>query len=208
MNELRSILGNCLVCKRKDIKRNSSCNYVEVTKPGDRLGIDILELLHGKKILTAIDYFSRKLFAMEIGSKEGIKVVNFLDRLYKEIPFKSIISDNGKEFCNDKVRMWMENKNVKHEFSIPYYHQSNGRIERANRTLRNACKKTPGLLKVKLKRIVENYNNVLHRGIGMSPNEALKEENHERVKIHENKYKKEFKKNKGTIEEFFEMTRC
>ena len=41
-----------------------------------------------------------------------------------------------------------------------------------------------------------SYNNLKHRGIGMSPDEALKEENWEKVKKTQEKYQKEFKERK------------
>jgi transposase-like protein len=85
---------------------------------------------------------------------------------------------------------------VIHKISVPYYHQSNGRVERINRTIREACKKTKGSLKRKLVKIVENYNNLVHRGVGMTPAEALKEENINKVKEWSNKYKQEFKTKK------------
>lgn len=66
-------------------------------------------------------------------------------------------------------------------------------MERANRTIREALKKTPGSVKSKLKGIIENYNNSVHRAIRMSPNEACKEENKEKVKQASNIYAMEFK---------------
>jgi transposase InsO family protein len=176
------------VCKKKDRKINKTCNFVEVEAPGDKIGIDVLELTAGNKIFTAVDYFSRKVFAAVVSTKEGKKVVNFLESIYKKFKFKKMISDNGKEFDNHEVRIWLRTKNIKQVFSIPYYHQSNGRIERVNRTIRNACRKTNGPLIIKLKDIVDNYNNMTHRGIGMSPNEAIKPENYELVKKHEMMY--------------------
>ena len=85
-----------------------------------------------------------------------------------------------------------EASGVKLEFSVPYYHESNGRIERANRTIRNALKKTKGPLKIKLHRALAVYNNSIHRGIGMSPIEARKEQNFRSVTNWQSKYKNEF----------------
>lgn len=191
---LSKILGTCMTCKIKDKKIKITCKFVEVEKPGEKIGIDILELTAGDKVITAIDYFSRKMFAVTVKSKEAIKVKKFLEKIHNEFPFKKLISDSGKEFDNNEVRNWTKMLWIEHVFLIPYYHQSNGRIERANRTIRMACRKTPGPTKIKLGAIIENYTNTIHRGIGMSPNIAIFDENWEKVKNHENKYKKEFKK--------------
>lgn len=60
------------------------------------------------------------------------------------------------------------------EFTITYYHQHKGRIERANHTIREKLKKLKGPIQKKLKEAIEAYNDVIHRGIVMSPNEAMK----------------------------------
>ena len=161
-------------------------------KPGDRIGVDILEIKSNDRVIMAIDYFTRKLFAKCVNTKEGYKIVDFLESVYKEFPFKSMITDNGREFDNNRVKEWSEKTKVRHILSIPYYHQSNGRIERANRTIRNALRKSSGPTKKNIKAILRNYNNLPHRGIGISPEEAMKEENHEKVRNRAKLYGKEF----------------
>jgi hypothetical protein len=106
------------------------------------------------------------------------------------------LTDNGKEFENKTLKEWVKKQKIEHKFSIPYFHQSNGRIERVNRTIREAIKRTPGILKIKLKTIIENYNNAYHRGIGMSPNSACLPENETIVLENSIKYEKEFKEKK------------
>jgi IS30 family transposase len=113
-------------------------------KTGNRIGIDLLELKRGDRLIVAVDYFSRKLFAQTIETKECVKIVKFLEYLYAIFPFKEMITDNGKEFDNNLVKNWVIKNKVNHIYSIPYYHQSNGRVERINRAIRNAFKKTPG----------------------------------------------------------------
>ncbi|MGL5706922.1 MAG: reverse transcriptase domain-containing protein [Aeromonas sp.] len=192
--KLLNILSNCIVCKRKDTKRGKTCKYISVLKPGEKIGIDILHLDQKIKIIMAIDYFSRKLFAKLVSTKESYKIVEFLENLYLRFPFENIVMDNGKEFSNKEVKKWTEKREVKYKYTIPYYHQSNGRIERANRTIRNAFRKSKGTAKMNLQNIIGNYNNIKHRAIGMTPNEACKEENWSKVKVNEIKYKQEFEK--------------
>jgi transposase InsO family protein len=61
-----------------------------------------------------------------------------------------LISENGKEFENTKLKKWIESRKIDHQFSVPYYHQGNGRVERVNRTLRTALMKTKGSIRKKL----------------------------------------------------------
>lgn len=53
-----------------------------------------------------------------------------------------MLSNNGKEFNNYKVKEWAKRNVVKIQFSVPIYHASNVRVKRANRTIRDALKKT------------------------------------------------------------------
>jgi hypothetical protein len=90
----------------------------------------------------------------------------------------------------------LEKNNIKHRLSVPYYHSSNGRIERANRTIRTALKKTKGSTRIKLKKVIDVYNKSYHRAIGMSPNEACMVENKEKVINTYKNYAKEFRSQK------------
>jgi hypothetical protein len=48
---------------------------------------------------------------------------------------KKIRSDNGTEFKNSQIEGFLEEEDIKHEFSSPYTPQQNGVVERKNRTL-------------------------------------------------------------------------
>lgn len=166
------------------------------------MGIDILEMSKKDKIIIMIDYFSRKIMAKNLETQEADKVLKFIQDCYIKMPFKKLISDNGKEFNNSKLKIWLNENGIEHKFAIPYYHQSNGRIERVNRTIRNALSKTGGMMKIKLPQVVNNYNNMYHRAIGMSPEMAYKKENNAKVKEHTKIYKKEFEVTNAKLSQF------
>ncbi|KAG0419783.1 hypothetical protein EQH57_0401 [Dictyocoela roeselum] len=116
--------------------------------------------------------------------------------------FESIITDNGREFANKKVKEWADKKGIIVNFSIPYYHPSNGRVERLNRSIRDGLKKTPSTLKNALTLILDAYNNkLIHRGLGVTPANALLPENRLKVLSKSMSYKNEFK-NIGNLEIF------
>jgi transposase InsO family protein len=48
---------------------------------------------------------------------------------------KKIRSDNGTEFKNSQIEVFLEEEGIKHEFSSPYTPQQNDVVERKNRTL-------------------------------------------------------------------------
>lgn len=190
--KIKKILLSCERCAKRDLLVSKSSKYVETSYPGERLGIDLMITSKKELIALGIDYYSRKLYAKLIKSKQAKYIIQFLNEIYKEIKFETLVADNGREFDNHLVKDWLKEKNIKYDQAIPYYHKSNGRIERANRTIRNAIRKTKGDLKDNLSVIIENYNNILHRALGTTPNEALRPENRERINKRIERYKKEF----------------
>jgi hypothetical protein len=61
----------------------------------------------------------------------------FLRRAQNEfgLRIKKIRSDTGTEFKNSQIEGFLEEEDIKHEFSSPYTPQQNGEVERKNRTL-------------------------------------------------------------------------
>lgn len=190
---IRKVISKCKSCAKKDVSRYKSANYVEVDRPGERFGVDLMEVYRKYIIAVGIDYFSRMLFARLIPSEESNNTEWFLDEVYKEFKMETVQSDNGGEFDNSRVRKWCDRNCVIQKLTIPHYHQGNGRLERVIRTLRAALKRTSGPLKQKLPKVVAAYNASKHRGIDMPPEEALKPENWALVKQAEMKYRKELK---------------
>lgn len=82
-----------------------------------------------KKIVLAIDYFTRMVYGAVILTKESGKILRFLQGIHKKLEIKKLITDSGKEFDNKLVRDWMKGKDIEHELVTPYYHQGNDRIE-------------------------------------------------------------------------------
>ena len=88
-----------------------------------------------------IDYFSRFLFSKVIESKETSKIREFIKLLSDKLKIKKLVSDSGKKFDNHEMKKLCRELEIDHELNTPFYHKSNGRIERANRTIRNSTKK-------------------------------------------------------------------
>ncbi|KAG0437574.1 Pol polyprotein [Dictyocoela muelleri] len=153
-----------------------------------------MEVKKGKYIIVGIDYFCRFAFAKRLKLKTASKVLRFLKEIFIEFKFEKINVDNGRGFGNKMLKAWSREKNVEVEYSIPYYHQSNGRVERLNRTIRDSLKKLKGNIRSKLKMVIKNYNmNMIHRGTGFTLEKALLSENMESVLDNSRKYEKEFK---------------
>jgi transposase InsO family protein len=70
----------------------------------------------------------------KLQTQETLK--RFLRRAQNEfgLRIKKIRSDNGTEFKNSQIEGFLEEEDIKHEFSSPYTPQQNDVVERKNRT--------------------------------------------------------------------------
>lgn len=198
---VNSILESCLECKRFDAKKYTKGDFIKTYEPGELVGCDLLEITPKTRIVNLIDYFTRKLYSCIITTKDPWKIVQFLERVKKELNIKTLLTDNGGEFINKELTEWCVKNDVTHKNSIPYYHPSNGRVERVNRTIRNALKKVKGSPRQTLYDVVNQYNSTIHRGIGMTPDDAIKSENRSKVIENQNKYAQKFVKKPKTVKD-------
>ena len=90
-----------------------------------------------KYIIVAMDYLTKWPEAKPVSNATAEQVANFL---YEDIigrygcPVK-ILSDRGTHFKNRMIASLMEKFQIKQQFSTPYHPQTNGMVERFNRTL-------------------------------------------------------------------------
>ena len=142
------------------------------------------------------------MFARSIESKHSKKILDFVKGVYEEFKFKKVMCDNGKEFNSEEFIKWAKSNGIDLQFSIPYLHESNGRVERVNRTIRDALKRTRGRLRNVLAKVIYAYNKADDLGLGMSPAEALLRENFQKVGKKQEDYMKEFGSNKEALPVF------
>ena len=151
-----------------------------------QMQIDLVDLVNLKKknknfryLLTAIDIFSRKAFAIPLKTKSGPDVLLAMKTLFSKYPYvKYIQADQGKEFFNKHVQDYFKEKNIK-----LFYTSSDTKsaiVERFNRTLKERMFKyftandTQSYLPV-LDDLLDSYNNSKHSSIGIAPNKVSKE---------------------------------
>ncbi len=84
-----------------------------------------------------MDYFSRWPEAKLLKAANAKTVATFI---YEEIICRFglpriIQSDRGTHFVNEVIRKLTKRFRVKHNLSLPYHPQSNGLVERFNKTL-------------------------------------------------------------------------
>lgn len=140
---IRDYVKSCDSCQRRGKKRlEGPLNPIEVKEPFQQIGIDIVGPLpitprNNRYIVVATDYMTRWPEACPIQKANAAEVVDFI---YDEIICrhgcpKIILSDRGTHFRNQLVDTLLEKLQVKHYLSTPYHPQTNGLVERFNKTL-------------------------------------------------------------------------
>ena len=141
--DIEEYIKTCGSCQRRGNKGGSGClNPIKVRKPFERIGIDFVGPLEktrkgNKYILVATDYLTKWPEAKAMKEATAENVIEFI---YKRIICRhgcprTILSDRGTHFRNKLVDGLCEKFRIKHKLSSPYHPQTNGLVERFNRTL-------------------------------------------------------------------------
>lgn len=166
----------------KPARRNFSKRKVTLKGINDLYQADLVEMLPYAKlnkgmkyILTMINCFSKFAFAVPLKSKSGLEVAEKLEPILKRYEMKNFQTDQGKEWFNVNVRKLMI------KYKINHYHTFTeikaGVVERLNRTIKErmwrkfTARGSYEWLTI-LPKIVAEYNNTVHRTIGMKPKDV------------------------------------
>src|SRR3954451_189722 len=139
----------CDNCQRRGQKGGKSyLNPIKVGEPFERIGIDFVGPLErtrkgNKYILVVTDYLTKWPEAKPMRDATAENVVKFI---YEGIICrhgcpKIIMSDRGTHLRNELVEELCRKFEIKHKLSSPYHPQTNGLVERFNRTLCEALAK-------------------------------------------------------------------
>ena len=132
-----------------------------------------------KYLLTVIDVFSKFVWIVPLKRKTGQEVANAFSRILKDRGPSKMWVDRGCEFYNKDVRKQVELYSTENE-------EKSGVIERFNRTIKekmfkyfsaNNTRKYVDILEL----LVDQYNNTIHSSIKMTPMEASRKENENKV---------------------------
>ncbi|CAB4418579.1 unnamed protein product [Rhizophagus irregularis] len=148
-NDIRSYVMSCDSCQRRGKQKTKlPLHPIPVESPFHQIGIDFVGPLpittNGNKyIITAMDYLTKWPEARPVKEATAGQAALFI---YEDIicrhgcPAK-ILSDQGTHFRNQIIEKLMEKFQIKHLFSTPYHPQTNGLVERFNRTLSESLAK-------------------------------------------------------------------
>jgi Integrase core domain len=153
-------------------------NY-HVSRRFEIVAVDVVEIsptaVDGpKKALVICDQFTRFVVVAPIGDESAVTVARELLQHWILLfgPPERLLSDNGANFCGEIIRHLCAATGIKKVFTTPWHPQTDGTVERFNRTL---C---PVLAKVALREedwsqhvpmAAFRYNSPYHSTTGMTP---------------------------------------
>ena len=131
--------GKLLVRGARPRKRKARRKGFVPQQPGDIVQMDTVSIFAAgvkRYIFTALDISTRFAFAYAYKSNSSSNGRDFLQKFTTIAPFATIRiqTDNGGEFEKHFARSCQEN-DIVHFFNYPYHPQSNGHLERFNRTI-------------------------------------------------------------------------
>ncbi|KAL4153305.1 hypothetical protein QTP88_001157 [Uroleucon formosanum] len=204
VDRLRLLLASKASELHKPARKNFTRRRINVYGKNDLWQADLVEMIpYSKKnknykyILTVIDCFTKRAWALPLKSKTGKEVTGAMSKILLERSPKLLQLDNGKEFYNNTFDTLMSKYNI-HKYST-FSILKACIVERFNRTLKEKMFReftahgSHEWISI-LPKLLEEYNNSRHRTIGMTPIQA--DANPESVKIKQreiNKVKIKFK---------------
>ncbi|GKA01121.1 reverse transcriptase domain-containing protein [Tanacetum coccineum] len=136
--DARETIRKCKDCQiHRPVPREPQQPLTPITAlwPFYKWGID-------KFLIVAMDYFTKWIEAKAVATISGTQVKKFV---WNDIVCRfglpgEIIFENGKQFSSDPFKDWCEKLNIVQRFASVKHPQSNGLVERANRSLGEGIK--------------------------------------------------------------------
>jgi putative transposase len=125
--------------KSRQMMRKTRRKGFHPSQPGDLVEIDTVSIFADgikRYLFTALDVKTRFAFAYAYSSNSSLSGQDFLKKFTSVAPFgiKHIQTDNGSEFLK-YFNQSCEDNDMVHFFNYPRHPQSNGHLERFNRTV-------------------------------------------------------------------------
>jgi len=127
-------------------------------------------------ILTCVDVFSKRAFAIPLYDKRGPTVADAFEKIFSDSSPSFIQTDRGNEFLNTHVLAVFTKYSIRHYWSLNDDIKA-ACVERFNRTLKTrmyryfTARHTNRWIDV-LQSLINSYNKSFHRTIGMAPNDV------------------------------------
>lgn len=128
-------------CRERANDRNTSANRIPA-RPWELVGEDLFNW-NNSQYLVVIDYFSRYVKVTKLGNTTATTVIEQFKSIFAwhGIPAE-VRTDNGSQFSAAVFHQFASEWSFVHTTSSPRYPQSNGKVERAVRTVKSLLQKS------------------------------------------------------------------
>ena len=149
IDQIRRVIKQCISCQRnnKMIVKYHPALVTVIKKLFDRISIDLVFGLTITAegyigILVIVEFLSKYPWAKAIKSKTAKEIAKHLFEYITIFgPFKDLLSDQGKEFCNQIMEELKKSVGFNHITTSAYNPRTNGITERFNQTLVESLRK-------------------------------------------------------------------
>ena len=179
--DVRAFCESCVPCQRRSVPGPSMKASLETetpSEPFDRVGIDITEMPTSSRgnryALVIMDYFSKYVRVYPLKDQVTETVLDALmDWVYAFGAPKRLHSDQGRQFESHLFQAMCEKMGIRKTRTTPYHPQSDGMVERFNRTLKDMISKYIRADGVdwdqKVQPCTFAYNSSVHAATGHTP---------------------------------------
>lgn len=144
--EVRSAVCACKICNTSDKSAKTSPTPLQPVplpeRPWSKVGIDVVGPFERAEpacryAITLVDYFSKWPEVQFCPNVTTRRITDFLRAIFAREGYPdSVVSDNGPQFISGEFETFLKVRGIKHQLVSVYYPQSNGQVERFNRTLK------------------------------------------------------------------------
>src|ERR1700722_13745 len=177
--DIDEYVRSCDRCqKRGKISSKYPLNPIDIKEPFYQIGIDFVGPLPSTKrkkryIIVAMDYFTKWPEAKAVTRDTAEETARFLyeDIICRHGCPQKIISDRGTHFKNRLIESLIERFNIQYNLSTSYHPQTNGLVERFNKTLCEALSKLSSDKDwdEKISSVLFAYRNRIHSSTKVKP---------------------------------------
>lgn len=174
--QIEEMVAKCPACQatRANAPSLPSTPWPSPEGPWQRLHIDFAGPFHGRHFVILVDAYSGWIDVAEVPGPTAEAAMLFLQNSfrYNGLPY-TLVSDNGTAFRSKKFSEFCTFRGIRQLFSAPRHPQSNGRAERAVRSIKEKLEQVFGEnWEQKLDTILDSLRSTPGND-GKSPNDLL-----------------------------------
>ena len=183
-SDIKRVTKECTTCQAVANPKGQSVleGRIKADFEFDVFAMDLLQLPLTESglryVLVVMDVFTRFAWVVPITGKSADSTVTAFNSIMTPVLTpRTLVSDNGSEFKNALFSDLCRALAIKHKFCVPYHPQSDGMVERFNRSLiamlkaysNESGKDWPKFIH----KVAAAYNSMSHPATGISPFEAM-----------------------------------